>query len=108
MIHWIQNIKSLLSLSKRIGIIESEIQEMEAKLTQSVVHYSKEFEDKIQHMAFAYTKNLDDTKSDYLKRYLEVRMNCMQAELSQLPQKLQAMQGVVDRLLTHIENTEDD
>jgi predicted SprT family Zn-dependent metalloprotease len=107
MIQWIQNIKALWNLSKRIGIIESEIQEMESKLEQCVDHYSKEFKNNIQQMAFAYTKNLDDTKSDYLKRYLEVRMNCMQAELSQLPQKLQAMQGVVDRLLTHIEAEND-
>ena len=93
MIQWIKKIKDLLSLSKRIGIIESEIAEMECKLKGMSVHYGIEFEKKIQQMTFNYTKNLDDTKSDYLKRYLEIRLDCMQKELSYLPSKIEKIEN---------------
>ncbi len=40
-----------------------------------------EFEKKLQDMSFAYTKNLDDAKSDYLKRYLEQRLDGMKYDI---------------------------
>jgi len=93
LIQWIKNIRDLLSLSKRIGIIESEIAEMECNLKGLSVHYGLEFEKKIQQMTFDYTKNLDDAKSDYLKRYVEIRLDCMQKEISCLTSKIEKMEN---------------
>jgi hypothetical protein len=84
-----KRIKELFTLSERISVFESELREMEGKFILMSAQYGVEFEKKIQQMTFAYTKNLDDTKSDYLKRYLEVRMNCMQQELISLPHRIQ-------------------
>jgi len=108
MIQWIKNIKSLLSLSRRIGIIESEITEMECKFKGMYVHYGIEFEKKIQQMTFDYTKNLDDTKSDYLKRYLEVRVDCMQNQLtSLLPGIIKQLKENVDMMDLRLERLEE-
>lgn len=88
MIQWIKKIKELLSVASRIHVLESELNELDTKLKQSVNEYSKKFEERIAQMTFDYTKNLDDTKSDYLKRYVEVRLNCMQNELTSFPGKI--------------------
>lgn len=98
MIKLFKRIKDLLSLSDRIHMIQSELNELETKIGLSVNEHSKSFEKRIQDMTFAYTKNLDDTKSDYLKKYLEQRMNGMQYDLSQIPIKLQLMQDKIDNL----------
>lgn len=98
MIGFIKKIKDLLSLSDRIHMIQNELNELETRIGLSVNEHSKSFEKRIQDMTFAYTKNLDDTKSDYLKRYLEQRMNGMQYDLSQIPIKLQLMQDKIDTL----------
>ncbi len=107
MIQWIKNIKSLLSLSRRIGIIESEIAEMECKFKGMYVHYGIEFEKKIQQMSFDYTNNLNDTKSDYLKRYLEMRMDCIQQELSAMPKKIDDAKESMKYLLTNKEEQQE-
>ena len=89
MIKLFKRIKDLFALSERISIFESELREMEGNFIQMTAHYGEEFEKKIQKMSFDYTKNLDNTRSDYLKRYLEVRMDCMQQELTSLTYRIQ-------------------
>lgn len=108
MMLWIQKLKALFSLADRILFIEKEINEIDSRIKKSMEEHSKQFEKKIQKMSFAYTKNLDDTKSDYLKRYLEVRMNCVQQELNALPAKLGAMRDDILKLENKIEKQDDD
>ena len=106
MIGFIRKIKEFYNLSKRLTFIESELNELDARLEKSVHEYSKQFEKKIQSMTCAYTKNLDDTKSDYLKRYLEVRMDCMQQELSAIPNKIAKLQSEINNIDLRIEHQE--
>ncbi len=100
---FINKIKALWYISERIAFIEGELRELDARLDRSVIDKSNQFEKKIQEMTFAYTKNLDDTKSDYLKRYLEQRLDGMQYDINQFPKMLQAaeesMNGITSMLL---------
>ncbi len=107
MMGFITKIKEIYRVSKRIQVIESELNELDAKLEKAVNEYSKQFEKKIQEMTFAYTRNLDDTKSDYLKRYLENRMNCIQSEVSSIPNRLAALQSNINDIALKLEHQED-
>lgn len=100
---FIKKIKEIYNVSQRINVLETEIKEMDSRLKESISNYSaefhriikeieqssfKQFKKKVQDMTFAYTKDLDDTKSDYLKRYLEQRMDGMQYDVRQIPLQL--------------------
>jgi hypothetical protein len=100
MIQWIKDLKNLIKLSRRIGIIESEIEEIECRYIAMNAHFGLEFEKKMQKLTFDYTNNLDDTKSQYLKRYVEVRMDCMQRELKAIPKKIEDAKESMKYLLT--------
>ena len=115
MIKFISKIKELFSLSDRLVLVQSELIEMENKFAQSVIEYSKKyeqeidkqtlmFEKKIQQMTFAYTANLDDTKSDYLKRYLEVRMNGVQGQVTGLVSEMNNLNYKISEAQLLIEN----
>jgi hypothetical protein len=108
---FIKKIKDLFNLSQRIAILESEIQEIDINIEHTIEETLKEFqrisrielvnfEKKIQQLSFDYTANLEDTKSQYLKKYVEVRMDCMQQELSQIPEKIGRIQADMNKLLT--------
>ena len=103
---FIQKIKDMWNLSQRLAVIETEIKEIDARIEHSINEYSKQFEKKIQDMTFAYTRNLDDTKSDYLKRYLEVRLNCMDENVRQLPNKIARLQEELDGITLRLESDE--
>lgn len=107
MIKFIRNIREIYRISLRLSSIDSEIKEIDNKISTSMARYSKEFENKIQQMTFAYTKNLDDTKSDYLKRYLEARMDGVQYQLSQLPHQISCMRSEINIIALRIENIEE-
>jgi hypothetical protein len=111
----IKKIKELFSVSSRIAVLESELSEIELNIKNTIDINLKQLrtllndefkacEAKIQKMTFDYTANLEDTKSQYLKRYVEVRMDCMQQELSQIPLKIAAIQGDMNKLLTRQED----
>jgi hypothetical protein len=106
MIKWIRRIKEVFNVSNRIAVLESELLELDAKLKNSVIEHSKQFEKKIKDMTFAYTNNLNDTKSDYLKRYLEVRMDCMQQTLTNLSSQLPDLKSDIYRIEQQIEEKE--
>jgi hypothetical protein len=108
MMRWWKKIKDLLALAARMENMQLELDEFDRRVKESIKESSKDFEKKIQEMTFAYTKNLDDTKSDYLKRYLEVRLNCMQQELTSLPLKLSAIKEDLLRLENKIENQDEE
>lgn len=108
MMLWWKKIKDVFALSARIENLSAEIKEFDKQMKHSMRLHTKEFEKKIQEMTFAYTKNLDDTKSDYLKRYLEVRLNCMQQELSSIPSRLAGMQNEILKLESKMEAGEQD
>ena len=99
MMRFIRTIKNMYAMSQRIETLESEVNELEEKLKGSIDNYSNQFEKKIQQMSFAYTKNLDDTKSDYLKKYLETRMNCIQESIKQIPHRMVAMERELKALI---------
>lgn len=121
MIRWCKKIKQLFDLSSRIAIMESEIKELDNKIKKSVLAYSQEFElnikktfkeketefeNKIQQMSFAYTANLDDAKADYLKKYLECRLDNMGHQLRILPETLRAMQSDIRRISIEVLETD--
>ena len=95
-------IKAIFSLTDRLLAIEHELNEIDARIEKSIEEHSKQFEKKIQEMTFSYTRNLDDTKSDYLKRYLEVRMDCVNEQIRSIPSKIaniqQELRGITSRL----------
>lgn len=70
----------------------------EAKIKDVFNRELKIFEEKIKQMSFNYTKNLDDVKSDYLKRYLETRVDCLQLSITDIPNKLIGLQNQVTTL----------
>ncbi len=94
----IRKIKELFALSDRLIFIESEMNELQTKVNNIFDDRLKEFEKKIQTMTFAYTKNLDDTKSDYLKRYVETRLDCIQSEVSRLPSQINRMNSDISEI----------
>lgn len=108
MIKFLNKVKKLFSLSDRIHLIESELNELESKLDDSVKEYSKKFEKKIQEMTFNYTSNLDDTKSDYLKRYLETRLDCIQQELMLIPGKICSIENKMVEIESRISDEDED
>ncbi len=77
MISTVKKIKKIYSLLKRISALESELKNIDEKLSKSMDNHLKQFEQKIQNMTFAYTCNLDDAKIDYLKRYLDARLDVL-------------------------------
>lgn len=83
----IKKIKGLLILSNRISGIEDDIK-----------NHCEICEKKIQDMAFAYTNDLNDAKSDYLKRYIETRMSCMQNEISSVSSEISRLDQSMLRL----------
>jgi phage host-nuclease inhibitor protein Gam len=99
MFKFIKNIKELYALIQRVQTLDSEMNQLNTVLNDAVANYSKQFEKKIQEMTFAYTKNLDDTKSTYLKKYLEVRMDCIQDQINTIPQQLLAMEQGLKSLI---------
>ena len=107
MIKWFRSIKNGINVAARLALIESELREIDSKIQERMHHYSVEFEKKIQQMTFDYTKNLDDTKSDYLKRYVEVRLNCMQSEINIYPIKISSMQKEIDKITMGLEHKEE-
>lgn len=96
MMGFIKKIKSVLTLTDRIFSLEQQIGELDTIFKNSLVEYSKKFEKKIQDMSFAYTKNLDDAKSDYLKRYIDQRLNGMQYDITQLPERINLLSDQVN------------
>lgn len=103
MMGFIRKIKELYTISKRLTCIESELNELDARLEKAVLEHSKVFEKKIQEMTFAYTRNLDDTKSDYLKRYLEVRMNCLSDQVNNVLPSISVLNKDIQRIEQLIE-----
>jgi hypothetical protein len=99
MIKWFRSIKAALNMASRLALIESELNEIDIKIQERMIHYSNEFERKIRQMSFAYTKNLDDYKSDYLKKYLEVRMDCIQKQVDEFPKEIEKIQSNYDKLM---------
>lgn len=100
-------IKAIFSLTDRLLFLEREINEIEERIKKIMEEHSKVFEKKIQEMTFAYTRNLDGTKFDYLKRYLEIRVNCMQQELNSLPNKINNMQAKLYQLESNLDKKQD-
>lgn len=86
-------LKDLNATLKKIKRIEEKLIPLEKRLTIMLDKELKLFEEKIQKMTFAYTSNLDDSKSEYLKRYLETRLRFMEETIISLPLKLADMQG---------------
>ena len=87
-------------------VIEDSIVRIEEMMNKNVNDNLKLFEEKIQKMSFDYTKNLDNTKSDYLKRYLENRMDCIQNEVSNIPKRISELRcGMesIDKRLEYFE-----
>jgi hypothetical protein len=105
MIRFIKKIKDLFALSNRMENLEHELKEFDARVQNLIDDGILQAEKKIQALSFAYTKNLDDVKSDYLKRYLEVRLNCMQQELSSIPMRLSSMQHDILKIGSQLEES---
>ena len=99
MIKFIQKIKDLYNLSKRIDKLQKTVIKLEKKISDNVEENLKHFEEKIKQMSFAYTRDLDDAKSDYLKRYFETRMNCIQQEVTNIPRRMATMQQELKALI---------
>jgi hypothetical protein len=81
---FIKNIKRLFDLLNNFEQIKQTIIENKKDLFNLYDLLSKNLENKIERMTFDYTKNLDGTKSDYLKRYIEVRLNCIEQSTNKL------------------------
>jgi len=103
----IRKIKELFRLSERLIFVESEMNELEAKVNQVFESRLKDFEKKIQEMTFAYTKNLHDTKSDYLKKYVETRLDCMQGELSRATYQIEQRNSDFEQVMHVLEHIKD-
>ena len=56
------------------------------------------FEKEMQKKVFAYTADLNDIKSDYLKRYLETRLECLSNSVTSLSSELQ---NILSRIEEH-------
>ncbi len=107
MMGFIQKIKDMWALSERLMFIENELKELESRMANGVLEYSKQFEKKIQDMTFAYTRNLDDTKSDYLKRYLEQRLDSMGYAVDEIPRQIDGLRESLNAKIELLENKED-
>lgn len=90
MIKFFKKVCGIYNLALRFKALESEINLIETRLKESVKNYSKDFEKHVHQMTFDYTRNLDDTKSDYLKRYLEVNINSIQNQVNAIQNKIDA------------------
>ncbi len=106
MMNFVRKIRELLALSQRISLVESQINEIDVRIKDAMNQYSKDFEKKIQDMTFAYTRNLDDTKSDYLKRYLETRINCISEQVRLIPERMSQIQSEINDISLRIENND--
>lgn len=104
---FIKRCKEIWQLSQRIRVIENEIKEIDQKLEIAVREYSKQFEKKVQDMASAYVADLDDVKSDYLKRYVEQRLNGMQYDIKQIGEEISCLGQNMDEKLHRLENIEE-
>lgn len=91
MIKFIKNMMNCNKDAKKIKKMISKIEDFEKNIDSKLNLTLQEFEKKLQQMTFAYTSNLPDTKSEYLKRYLEVRMDCVQNQIRDLPEKLERL-----------------
>ena len=108
MIKFIRTIKRLYNISNEFKTLQSELNEFEGKLKDSVQNYYKEFEEKIQQMTFAYTRNLDDTKSEYLKRYLEEHIKCLHGADTKLSMRVFSMEKQLQSLILDNEHEDDE
>lgn len=95
---FIKKIKQLFDISNRISLIESQLNELDERLEKNFYEYSVKFEKKLKKMTFAYTSNLDDAKSDYLKRYLENRLDCITNEIRSLPRQFKELPKKLESL----------
>ncbi len=108
MIKFIRKIKKSINVLNNIEELERKTKDIQRKLAQTAEENSKHFEEKIKQMSFDYTKNLDDTKSDYLKIYLETRINCLQQSIYAIPKQIEGMQERLNKTQENLEKTQND
>jgi len=82
---------------EKLQKVELLISKPESEFTKILSEHLKQFEEKIQNMAHAYTANLDDVKSDYLKRYLEIRLKSLMDEVAlRMPEEINRLRVAVE------------
>lgn len=108
MIKFFMAIKDFKKAVNEIKKTEQKIKKLEMRITSTFDKELKIFEEKVQKMTFAYTNNLDDTKSEYLKKYLETRLDCLQNTLYSIPKKLESMQSKILSLESALGDEADD
>jgi|GEM_PF-6383932 hypothetical protein len=82
---------------EKLQKVELLISKPESEFTKILSEHLKQFEEKIQNMAHAYTANLDDVKSDYLKRYLEIRLKSLVDEVAlRMPDEINRLRVAVE------------
>lgn len=87
MIEFVKNVIAMYRLAKNIKgyddhlrfLVEININKLADEASLLYEENIKKFEDKIQQLSFAYTADLNDTKTEYLKRHLSVITDSMHA-----------------------------
>jgi len=83
-------------VAKRIQDGQKAVDNIGKQLDKMLVTFKDDVDHILETKTFAYTKDLNDTKSDYLKRYLEQRLDCMASSISAMSSSINELSARID------------
>ncbi len=95
MIKWVRNINKMRAVK--------DVHDVGDILDKLLLRFKDDVDKVIQEKTFAYTKDINDTKSDYLKRYLETKYNGVSDSIMDLQLKINPMQVRIEALEKDLE-----